>query len=81
VVERCSSLRVLCVFASLRGEYLNIGILRTQRRKENAKKSRKWENANFPKLDVAGSSPDSRSIFSITCRELPIREGLEVIDD
>jgi hypothetical protein len=26
----------------------------------------------LPKLDVAGSSPVSRSMFSITCRDLPI---------
>ncbi len=30
----------------------------------------------LPKLDAVGSNPISRSIFSITCRELRIRDSL-----
>ena len=32
--------------------------------------------SRLPKLDAVGSNPISRSIFSITCREFPIRESL-----
>ena len=30
----------------------------------------------LPKLDAVGSNPISRSIFSITCKEFPIRDSI-----